>query len=65
MYSDRFAQSFEHLKLYDCHQKMFSESLDLDKEIAKLVDASFGDPYCDKYPRLKKIDDITIIKVVT
>lgn len=65
LYSDGFAQSFEHLKIYDCHQKMFSKSLALDEEIAKIVDASFADPYCDKYPRLKKIDDITIIKVVT
>lgn len=64
LYSDGFAQSFEHLKVYDCHQEMFSKSLDLDEEIAKIVDASFADPYCDKYPRFKKIDDITVVKIV-
>lgn len=64
LYSDGFAQSFEHLKIYDSHQEMFSKSLDLDVEISKIVETSFDDPYCDKYPRFKKIDDITIIKVV-
>lgn len=64
LYTDGFAQSFEHLKVYDCHQEMFSKSLDLDEEIAKIVNVSFSDSYCDKYPRLKKIDDITVVKVV-
>ena len=42
---------------------MFKNNLDLDEEIKKIVAKSFSDPYCDKYPRLKKIDDITVIKV--
>ncbi|MBQ8293149.1 MAG: hypothetical protein IJX78_05060 [Bacilli bacterium] len=63
LYSDGFAQSFENLKIYASHQEMFSNSLDLDKEIAMIVETSFGDKYCDKYPRFKKIDDITVIKI--
>ena len=42
---------------------MFNHDLSLDDEIKKIVDTSFKDPYCDRYPRFKKIDDITVIKV--
>lgn len=63
IYSDGFSQSFEHLNIYQNHEQMFKKSLDLDEEIKKIENVSFSDPYCDKYPRLKKIDDITVIKV--
>lgn len=63
IYSDGFSQSFEHLNVYNTHEEMFSKSLDLDEEILKIKNQSFLDPYCDKYPRLKKIDDITVIKI--
>lgn len=63
IYSDGFSQAFEHLNIYNSHEEMFNKSLNLDEEIKKIVDAAFSDPYCDKYPRLKKIDDITVIKV--
>ena len=63
IYSDGFSQSFEHLHIYDKHEEMFSRSLDLDEEITKIKNQAFSDPYCDKYPRLKKIDDITVIKI--
>lgn len=63
LYSDGFASSFESLKIYNNYQEMFNKSLDLDCEIEKIVEESFGDPYCDKYPRFKKIDDITAIKI--
>ena len=63
IYSDGFSQSFEHLNIYPSHRQMFNKSLDLDEEIKKIVDVAFSDQYCDKHPRLKKIDDITVIKV--
>ena len=63
IYSDGFSQSFEHLNIYQSHEQMFNKSLDVDEEIKKIVNVAFSDPYCDKYPRLKKIDDITVIKV--
>ena len=44
-------------------EEMFSKSLDLEEEIKKIKDQAFLDPYCDKHPRLKKIDDITAIKI--
>ena len=64
LYSDGFSQSFESLKVYPTHEAMFDHSLDLDAEIENIVLKAFKDPYCDKYPRLKKIDDITAIKAV-
>jgi hypothetical protein len=63
IYSDGFSQTFEHLNIYPNHEQMFKKSLDLDEEINKIVDVAFSDPNCDNYPRLKKIDDITVIKV--
>ena len=42
---------------------MFKKSLDIENEISKIVDVSFNDPFANKYPRFKKIDDITVIKV--
>ena len=64
LYSDGFSQAFEFLNIYNNHAEMFAQSLDIEEEINKIKIASFNDPYCDKYPRLKKIDDITIIKVI-
>lgn len=63
LYSDGFSQSFEHLKIYNSHKDMFKNSLDLDLEIAKIKETAFNDPYCNKYPRFKKIDDITVVKI--
>lgn len=63
LYSDGFAQAFDNLKIYNSHNEMFNHDLNLDEEFKKIVDVSFNDPYCDKYPRFKKIDDITAIKV--
>lgn len=63
LYSDGFAQSFDTLNIYNSHEEMFNHDLSLDDEIKKIVDTSFKDPYCDRYPRFKKIDDITVIKV--
>ena len=43
---------------------MFKKSLDLDIEIKKIVSTSFKDHKCNNYPRFKKIDDITVIKMI-
>ena len=64
LYSDGFAQSFESLHIYNDHNQMFSKSLDINEEINKIKLAAFNDPYCNLHPRLKKIDDITIIKII-
>ena len=63
LYTDGFAQSYDHIFVYKNHEEMFKNDLDLEEEIKKIVIKSFSDPYCDKYPRLKKIDDITAIKI--
>ena len=63
LYSDGFSQAFEYLHIYNSHEEMFNKSLDIDEEIKKIEKESFSDPYCDKHPRFKKIDDITVIKI--
>ena len=64
LYSDGFSQAFQHLDIYKNHEEMFTKSFDVNEEISKIVSQSFSDPYCDKYPRFKKIDDITVIKII-
>lgn len=63
LYSDGFSQSFQHLKIYTSHQEMFKNDLNINDEIDKIEKQAYSDPYCDKYPRFKIIDDITIIKI--
>lgn len=63
LYSDGFSEAFGCLKIYNSHQDMFMKSLDLDIEINKIVSTSFKDNRCNNYPRFKKIDDITVIKM--
>ena len=63
LYTDGFAQAYDHIYIYQNHEEMFKNDLDLNCEFKKIVDKSFSDPYCNDYPRLKKIDDITAIKV--
>ncbi len=63
LYSDGFSQAFENLQIYTAHKEMFEQIESVDDEIGKIVNRSFDDAQCDMYPRFKKIDDITIIKV--
>lgn len=63
LYSDGFSQAFNNLKIYPTHAEMFKQITDIDEEIKKITDVSFGDVNCDLYPRFKKIDDITVVKV--
>lgn len=63
LYSDGFSQAFENLKIYPEHTDMFRQIKNIDEEIEKIVTRSFSDPNCDKYPRFKKIDDITVVKI--
>ena len=63
IYSDGFSQAFESLNIYSSHKEMFKVSLDIEAEINNIVDVSFRDPFANKHPRFKKIDDITVIKV--
>ena len=63
LYSDGFSQAFTNLKIYPDHREMFEKIEGLDAEIKKIVDVSFGDEKLDKYPRFKKIDDVTVVKI--
>lgn len=63
LYSDGFSQAFEHLNIYRSHEQMFRQIESIDDEIKKIADASYSDKSCDKYPRFKIIDDITVVKI--
>lgn len=63
LYTDGYADAFDALGIYPSHEMAFKHSPDVNKEVDKIVKASFDDADCTKYPRFKKIDDITIIKL--
>ncbi|MBE7090182.1 MAG: hypothetical protein E7362_05200 [Clostridiales bacterium] len=63
LYSDGFAQSFETLKIHKSYKTTFKNSINLSKEINKIEKRSYKDKNYNKYPRLKTIDDISIIKI--
>lgn len=63
LYTDGIAQAFDELKIYSNCEEMFSKSLDIRKEVEKIVKQANLDKECEKYPRFKVIDDITIIKI--
>ncbi|MBR2891402.1 MAG: hypothetical protein IKC22_03375 [Bacilli bacterium] len=64
LYSDGFSASFQQLKIYDKHEDLFKHTLDIKLEVEKIVKTAFSDGNCNKYPRFKKIDDITIIQII-
>ena len=64
LYSDGFSMAFQHLKIYNEHQEMFNHSLDIKKEVQKIVNTAFFDRDCNRFPRFKKIDDITVIQII-
>lgn len=63
LYSDGYSQSFTNLKIYSTHEEMFQKTTDIDEEIKKIVQISYSDDSCDLYPRFKKIDDITVVRI--
>lgn len=63
LYSDGFSQAFENLKIYPSHEEMFRQMQDVDEEIKKIVKASYADAECERFPRFKVIDDITVTKI--
>ena len=64
LYTDGITQAFDELQIYPSYQEMFSQSIDLNEEIKKIVKRAYEDKYCNFYPRFKTIDDIAIIKIV-
>ncbi len=63
LYSDGYSQAFTNLKIYSTHEEMFQKTADIDAEIQKIIQVSYSDESCDLYPRLKKIDDITVVQI--
>lgn len=64
LYSDGFSQSFNSLNLYKDAYELFKNTIDINEETKKIVDASFKDKNCNSHPRFKTIDDITIIQII-
>lgn len=63
LYSDGYSQAFNNLKIYSTHEEMFQKATDVDEVIKKIVEVSYRDAHYDLYPRFKKIDDITVVKI--
>lgn len=64
LYSDGFSDAFTSLGIYSSYEEMFKNSIDIKEEVNKIKLASYNDSKCNKNPRFKVIDDITIVKIV-
>ena len=61
--TDGFAQSYTTLDILPSFELLFDKDCSLDAVIEQIINRSKSDPKCNKYPRFKKIDDITVVKV--
>jgi hypothetical protein len=62
--SDGYYDAFEDLKLYESRRHFFSKNVDLQDVYRQIVKESEKEDTLVKYPRLKRIDDISAIRVV-
>lgn len=62
LYSDGYSSIFATFDIYKDYTDAFKNDIDVKNEIAKIVDAAYKDKHTDKYPRLKTIDDISLLK---
>ena len=62
--SDGFAQCFTTLGIFSSYRELFDTDMSVKDIIDKIKQVSYSDPECDRYPRFKVIDDITVIKAV-
>ncbi len=63
LYTDGVSQAFNELKIYPSWKEMFEKSVDIREEVEKIVKKAFSDKECEKYPRFKIIDDVTMLKI--
>ncbi len=61
--TDGFAQAYTTLEILPSFERLFDSDCSLDDVVQNIIDKSKADPKCDKYPRFKMIDDITVVKV--
>ena len=62
LYSDGYSSIFTTFDIYKDYTDAFKNDIDVKNEIAKIVDVAYKDKHTEKYPRLKTIDDISLLK---
>ena len=62
LYSDGYSSIFTTFEIYKDYTDAFKNDIDVKTEIAKIVKVAYKDKHTDKYPRLKTIDDISLLK---
>lgn len=62
--SDGYYESYEILKLYPSYKELYSLDSDIVKIKNEIVKTWNEDADCSKYPRFKKYDDLTVLKIV-
>ena len=63
IYSDGITQAFDELKIYSSCEDLFSHEVNITELIRQIVNVANSDPELNRYPRFKKNDDISIIKI--
>ena len=62
--SDGYYDAFEDLKFYKSRKQLFNKKVDLQEVYRLIVDESKKEDTLIKHPRLKKIDDISAIRII-
>ncbi len=62
--TDGYYEAFDTFKIYKSRRELFSLSHDLQTVCKNIIDVAHEDKAMKKYPRLKLIDDISVIRVV-
>lgn len=64
IYSDGYSSSFTTFNIYNSYEEMFINTKDIEEEVRKIKEQAYLDKTCNKYPRFKVIDDITVIEII-
>lgn len=64
LYSDGFSSSFTTFKIHESFEEMFLNIKDIKEEVEMIKERAYLDATCNKYPRFKVIDDITVIEII-
>jgi len=62
--TDGYYQGYETFHLAESEDKWFNKETDVDTKYDQICEVADSDPDLKKYPRFKKIDDITVIKIL-
>ena len=63
LYSDGIGQAFDELKITSSPEELFNKYSNIDDIVSDIVTVANTDKDLVKFPRFKKIDDISIIKL--